>query len=106
MDFKLSDELESFRQEVRDFLAQQLPSDWLTGGAPEDETDEWWEFTQKFLRAVADKGWMSMSWPKAYGGQERPSWEDAILGEELAYYRAPAMDYWFRWKMISTLAVA
>jgi alkylation response protein AidB-like acyl-CoA dehydrogenase len=23
--------------------------------------------------------------------------------EELAYWRAPAMDYWFRWKMISAL---
>jgi len=103
MDFRFTEEQDRFRQEVKDFLAKQLPSDWLHGGAPEEETDEWWEFTQRFLRAMAEKGWLSFTWPKEYGGQERPLWEDAILGEELAYWRAPAMDYWYRWKMISAL---
>ncbi len=103
MDFRFTEEQDRFRQEVKDFLAKQLPSDWLTGGAPEEETDEWWELTQRFLRAMAEKGWLSFTWPKEYGGQERPLWEDAILGEELAYWRAPAMDYWYRWKMISAL---
>ncbi|HEY49913.1 MAG TPA: hypothetical protein G4O13_07700 [Dehalococcoidia bacterium] len=103
MDFTFTEEQDKFRQEVKDFLAKQLPADWLTGGAPEEETDEWWEFTKKFLLAMADKGWLSLTWPKEYGGQERPLWEDAILGEELAYARAPGMDYWYRWKMISAL---
>ncbi|MEE8372398.1 MAG: acyl-CoA dehydrogenase family protein [Dehalococcoidia bacterium] len=103
MDFRFTEEQEKFRQEVKGFLAEQLPSDWLHGGAPEDETDEWWELTQKFLKALADRGWIALTWPKEYGGLERPTWEDAILGEELAYWRAPAMDYWFRWKMISAL---
>lgn len=103
MDFRFTEEQEKFRQEVKTFLSEQLPSDWLHGGAPEDETDEWWELTQKFLKALADRGWIALTWPKEYGGLERPTWEDAILGEELAYWRAPAMDYWFRWKMISAL---
>jgi alkylation response protein AidB-like acyl-CoA dehydrogenase len=103
MDFGFTEEQDKFRKEVRSFLEEQLPSDWLHGGAPEDETDEWWAFTQKFLRALADRGYISHTWPKEYGGRERPSWEDAIIGEELAYWRAPAMDYWFRWKMISAL---
>lgn len=103
MDFRFTEEQDKFRQEVSDFLAEQLPSDWLTGGAPEEETDEWWELTQRFLRAMGEKGWLSFTWPREHGGQERPLWEDAILGEELAYWRAPAMDYWFRWKMISAL---
>jgi len=103
MEFLWTEEQQKFRQKVKDFMNQQLPSDWFYGGAPEEETEEWFEFTKKFLKAVADEGWISMCWPKAYGGQERPSWEDAILGEELAYYRSPAQDYWFRWKMISAL---
>ena len=103
MDFRFSEELDKYRQEVRDFLKSQLPDDWFHGGAPEEETDEWWELTQRFLTAMADKGWLSFTWPKEYGGQERPLWEDAILGEELAFWRAPAMDYWYRWKMISAL---
>jgi alkylation response protein AidB-like acyl-CoA dehydrogenase len=103
MDFRFSEEQDRFRQEVKGFLAKQLPSDWLHGGAPEEETDEWWDITQRFLRAMAEKEWISFTWPKEYGGRERPLWEDAILGEELAYWRAPAMDYWYRWKMISAL---
>ena len=103
MEFLWNEEQTKFRQEVRGFLTHQLPSDWFTGGAPEAETEEWFELTKKFLKAVGDKGWISMSWPKEYGGQECSNWLDAILGEEFSYYRAPAQDYWFRWKMISAL---
>jgi alkylation response protein AidB-like acyl-CoA dehydrogenase len=103
MDFRFTEEQEGFRQEVRQFLKEQLPPDWFAGGAPEEETDEWWVLTQKFLTALGKKGWISRTWPRQYGGEEGSTWEDAILGEELAYWRAPAMDYWFRWKMISAL---
>ncbi len=103
MDFQFTEEQEAFRQEARQFLQTQLPPDWFTGGAPEEETEEWFAFVKKFLKALADKGWISATWPKEYGGQERSNWEDAILGEELAYWMAPAQDYWFRWKMIAAL---
>ena len=103
MDFRFTEEQDRFRQQVKDFLASQLPSDWMHGGAPEDESDEWWDISKKFLKALAERGWISHTWPGEYGGKERPNWEDAILGEELAYWRAPAMDYWYRWKMISAL---
>ncbi|UCG82413.1 MAG: acyl-CoA dehydrogenase family protein [Dehalococcoidia bacterium] len=103
MDFRFTEEQDRFRQEVRDFLTKQLPADWMHGGAPDEETDEWWDISQKFLQGLAEKGWLSFTWPKTYGGQERPLWEDAILGEELAFWRAPVMDYWYRWKMISAL---
>jgi alkylation response protein AidB-like acyl-CoA dehydrogenase len=103
MDFRFTEEQDAFRKKVKAFLAKELPSDWLAGGAPEDETDEWWKLTQRFLKRIGEQGWISATWPKEYGGQERPTWEDAILGEELAYLRAPAQDYWFRWKMIAAL---
>ncbi|HUV53217.1 MAG TPA: acyl-CoA dehydrogenase family protein [Dehalococcoidia bacterium] len=103
MDFRFTEEQDKFRQKIKNFLTKELPPDWLTGGAPEDETDEWWEFTRKFLKKIGDNGWISAPWPKEYGGQERPNWEDALFGEELAYFRAPAQDYWFRWKMIAAL---
>ena len=103
MDFLFTEEQEKFRKKVKGFLAKELPSDWLTGGAPEEETDAWWEISKRFLRRMAEEGWLSFTWPKEYGGQERPLWEDAILGEELAYWRAPVIDYWYRWKMISAL---
>lgn len=103
MEFRLTEEQERFRQEARDFMVRQLPSDWLHGGAPEEETDEWWEVSQRFLNALAEKGWLSHTWPEEYGGRGRPLMEDALLGEEMAFFKAPAMDYWYRWKMISAL---
>jgi alkylation response protein AidB-like acyl-CoA dehydrogenase len=103
MEFRLTEDQERFRQEAYDFVASQLPADWLHGGAPEDETDEWWEVSRRFLDALAEKGWLSHTWPKAYDGKERPLMEDALLGEAMAFYKAPAMDYWYRWKMISAL---
>jgi alkylation response protein AidB-like acyl-CoA dehydrogenase len=103
MEFRLTEEQATFRQEADDFMAQQLPADWLHGGAPEDESDEWWEVSQRFLNALAEKGWLCHTWPEAYGGKARPLMEDALLGEAMAFWKAPAMDYWYRWKMIAAL---
>lgn len=103
MEFQLTEEQEKFRQRARAFMTKQLPSDWLHGGAPEDETDEWWECASKFLSALAEEGWLSHTWPVEVGGGGRPLMEDALLGEEMAFWRAPAQDYWYRWKMISAL---
>lgn len=103
MEFRLTEEQEKFRQRARAFMTRQLPSDWLHGGAPEDETDEWWTCASKFLSALAEEGWLSHTWPVEYGGGGRPLMEDALLGEEMAFWRVPAMDYWYRWKMISAL---
>lgn len=91
MDFKFSEEQNKFRQEVRDFLEEELrqgtfqPScdAWITGFSP--------EFTKK----VAAKGWIGLTWPKEYGGQGRNYVDRLILTEEMLRYGAPAACHWF-----------
>jgi len=42
-----------------------------------------------FMKKLADKGWLGMSWPKEYGGQEIEGIYEFILNEALARHAAP-----------------
>jgi alkylation response protein AidB-like acyl-CoA dehydrogenase len=54
-----------------------------------------------FSRKLAQRGWLTLHWPREYGGQERPFMDQAILNEQLGYFRAPV-----GWHNISTEWVA
>ena len=97
MDFRLTEQQESFRTEIRQFLESELPADWPGLAGPtmiemELEKDYVWEMYQKMSKKLAGKGWLAMAWPKAYGGQERSHIEQAIFFEEMDYYRAPGVN--------------
>ena len=91
MDFRLSEEQEKFRQEVRDFLEGEIKQGlwqpscdaWIMGHDPE------------FTKRVAAKGWIGLTWPKEYGGQGRSFVDRLILTEEMLRYGAPAACHWF-----------
>jgi hypothetical protein len=44
----------------------------------------------QFKRKLADKGWLTIAWPKEYGGEAHSYIEQAIFDERTSYYRAPA----------------
>ena len=94
MDFRFNQQEEAFRREIRQFLSQELPPNWIGSVVAEDQydTDEDWEFSRKMARKLGDKGWLALSWPKEYGGQARPFTEQIIFAEELAYNRVPGLD--------------
>jgi alkylation response protein AidB-like acyl-CoA dehydrogenase len=81
MDFHLSPEEESFRDEVRAFLDENLPP----GNA--------WsaEVVAAFQRNVREKRWVGFSWPKEVGGGGSSIMQQVILKEEMARRRAPAL---------------
>ena len=83
---KLPGELEALRHEVRDFLSAerdwQPNSDFNAGASP--------EFSQRF----AAKGWIGMTWPKAYGGAEKTFLERYVVTEELLAAGAPVGCHW------------
>jgi alkylation response protein AidB-like acyl-CoA dehydrogenase len=87
MDFRATPEEEAFRQEVRDFLCQEVPPDW--DYEPYHETDEEWEFSRKFIKKLAQKGWIAPAWPKEYGGMAAPHMYQLVMAEEMAYHHAP-----------------
>jgi len=87
VDFAFSAEEHAFAAEVRDFLAAHPPERF-----PVDGTDAGYgsgAHSRAFLRALADRGWLAMTWPKAHGGQERPMFFKLVLLEELALAGAP-----------------
>jgi alkylation response protein AidB-like acyl-CoA dehydrogenase len=91
MDFGFSPEEEAFRQEVRQFIKQELPPDFIGSLWFEDEveTDEMWEVSKVMAHKIGAKGWFSMGWPKEYGGQGRSHIMQCIFAQELAYNQAP-----------------
>ena len=90
MDFTFTPEQEAFRAEVRAFLRDQLPSDWV--GADNALDDDAFEFGREFLRKLAPRNWIAPAWPKEYGGLGLGLWEQVVFNEEMAYRRAPLIN--------------
>jgi alkylation response protein AidB-like acyl-CoA dehydrogenase len=87
MDFGLSGPEQAFALEVRAFLQAHPPESF-----PEDGTDAGYgsgAHSRAFTRALGERGWLSLSWPREHGGQARPMSYLLILLEELAAAGAP-----------------
>ncbi|MCV7214927.1 acyl-CoA dehydrogenase [Mycobacterium crocinum] len=87
MDIDYPREAECFRDEIRLFLAENLPAGWTGPGAlaPEEreERRQWWR------KILADRGLVTVSWPKEYGGGGLSPVEQVVLAEEFARAGAP-----------------
>lgn len=74
----------ALRREVRDFLAEHktlmrpMPGGW----SPE------------FSRKLGARGWLGLTWPKQYGGQERTAYERYVMIEEMLAAGAPVGAHW------------
>ncbi|MCY4342243.1 MAG: acyl-CoA dehydrogenase family protein [Gammaproteobacteria bacterium] len=79
---------EALRHEVRDFLATNADrisapnSDFSSGHDAE------------FSARLGERGWIGMTWPKAYGGAERSFFERYVVTEELLAAGAPVSAHW------------
>ena len=60
MDFDYTASEQSFREEVRSFISENLP--------PKKERDK--NFLANWLEKVRAKGWVGFAWPKEFGGSE------------------------------------
>jgi alkylation response protein AidB-like acyl-CoA dehydrogenase len=88
MDFALPPEVEAFRHEVRQFVATEWPEELRRLSARHG--DEVYEEERKFRRKLGERGWLSLPWPRQYGGQERSPLEYYVFHEEMSYAGAPA----------------
>ncbi|HEU4758688.1 MAG TPA: acyl-CoA dehydrogenase family protein [Dehalococcoidia bacterium] len=90
MDFRDSAREAAFRQEVRDFLAAELPS--LARRSDEDEAggglDRYGAYPE-WQRKLAARGWVAPAWPQEYGGAGLSVMEQFVFNEEMARARAP-----------------
>ncbi|HEY3701262.1 MAG TPA: acyl-CoA dehydrogenase family protein [Acidimicrobiales bacterium] len=89
MDFELSAEQVAFREEVERFL-------------DENDDPEVFDVTREnmaqivdtpkkraFMRKVGDRGWLGITWPKEWGGQESDGVYEYLLNEALARRGGP-----------------
>jgi len=82
-------EAEELRAIVREFLQQALEK------YPADERVRSWSgFDSGFSRALGERGWIGMTWPKKYGGHERSALERYVVLEELLAAGAPVAAHW------------
>jgi alkylation response protein AidB-like acyl-CoA dehydrogenase len=70
---------DELRHNIRAFLAEHLPSDWVgiwhQPGAV--------EVSRVVTKKLAAKGWLTQHWPVEYGGAGGTAWEQAVIQEEL-----------------------
>lgn len=74
MQFTFTTEEESFRHQIRDFLAANT----VAAESSEDKPDRVLE------RALAKHGWLTLAWPVEYGGLGASHMQQLIFKEELA----------------------
>jgi alkylation response protein AidB-like acyl-CoA dehydrogenase len=91
MDFRFTEEQKKFRQEVRDFLENEIKK-----GLWKPACDAWiQEYDPEFTKRVAQRGWIGLTWPEEYSGQGRSFIDRLVLTEEMLRYGAPAACHWF-----------
>jgi alkylation response protein AidB-like acyl-CoA dehydrogenase len=90
MDLNLTPEQQQFRDELRAWLAANVPPP-FAGSTNEEEKGEHFEYLRRWQRKVFDAGWAGISWPKEYGGRGAALIEQAILTEEWARADAPPL---------------
>ena len=96
MDFLYTPEQESFRDELKQWLAvnmKELP-DWYGNRdipGPGVDSKESADFGIWWHRKLFDAGFVGITWPKKYGGRGGTIMEQVIFYEEIAKHRAPGL---------------
>jgi alkylation response protein AidB-like acyl-CoA dehydrogenase len=89
MDLNLTPDEAAFRDELRPWLAANVPKDWNTWR--EKPLEESFPYLRSWQRKLHEGGWAAVSWPKEYGGRSATLMQQAIFWEEMARVEAPPM---------------
>lgn len=89
-DVELPPEAEGLRGEVRAFLERERRR-----GTFEPRSDAWLTgFDPAFSARLGELGWLGMTWPRRYGGHQRPALHRFVVAEELLAAGAPVAAHW------------
>jgi alkylation response protein AidB-like acyl-CoA dehydrogenase len=83
------DAARALRAEVRAFVADECSRGTIRPGR-----QSWTTFDRCFSERCAQRGYVAMTWPKAYGGHERSAFERYVVSEELLAAGAPLGSHW------------
>jgi alkylation response protein AidB-like acyl-CoA dehydrogenase len=84
VDLTFSPEEAEFRDELRQWLADNHPGD-----EPRGDDDSIFEFRRNWQRSLYEGGWAAVQWPQEYGGRDATLMQSAIFFEEIGRTRAP-----------------
>ena len=89
MEFDLSPEEKAFEAELEAFLRENASPEVMDPNPEQLSQTVDSPAKRAFMRKLAERRWLGMSWPKAYGGQEKSGIYDFILTEALSRWGAP-----------------
>jgi hypothetical protein len=89
VDFELTPEEQAFEAEVEAFLREHASPEVMDPNPEQLSQTVDTPAKRAFMRKLAERGWLGMSWPKAYGGRELSGIYDFILTEALSRWGAP-----------------
>ncbi len=91
MELAYSKEDEAFRKEIRTWLKHNLPKkDKALSDLPPHDPERV-KRAKEWQRKLYDAGYVAMSWPKEYGGQDADVMRQTIVNEEMVWARAPGL---------------
>src|SRR6266542_2858810 len=89
MDFRDTQEETAFREQLRGWLADNIPEGWGQPGYREPQGEARLAFFREWSRTLYEAGFIGLTWPKQYGGYEQPITHQVIALEEFARSGAP-----------------
>jgi alkylation response protein AidB-like acyl-CoA dehydrogenase len=89
VDLNLTPQETQFRDEVREWMAANVPKDWVKRRNAEESMEARFKYQREWQRRMFDAGWVGISWPKEYGGRGASLMETVIFNEEMARAEAP-----------------
>lgn len=92
----------TLRREVREFLRDTLGPDY----GPSLQARSWNGHDPDFSQKLGARGWLGMTWPRAYGGHDRQALERYVVVEELLAAGAPVAAHWIADRQSAPLVLA
>ena len=95
MDFSLSPEEEKLYNEFKEFFEKEMaeaPEACQVGYEGAFPNDKTWAFHAKMARKLGERGWLTLSWPKEYGGLDASPTVQMLFNEVAGYYKSPGID--------------
>ena len=86
MDFTWTPAEQHFRHQLRSTLDELVPPDYDAFALTEAE---WAANSKKFCPQLAERGFLTPSWPTEYGGRDASPYEQVIVAEEMVRHGEP-----------------
>lgn len=91
MKFQFTQQQEQFRDDVTAFVKREWAPP-TSGDAMGESDDRSWTAYQAFRAKLAQRQWLTLAWPKEWGGLGASPIQQAIYNEQMGYFGAPAID--------------